>query len=155
MSDHQASWQQIRSVPLTAERTEMFDRLNRLPTEVEMVVWRQKFIAFADELVKAGLKQSQEGTANRKMLVYLLKVTQANTAQEISAQQWEEFFNLIGQVRDSQELPALVQYIESLSTPPVPQGAPSFSAEDKVILNDAGISTQDDLRAPSKYWKCR
>jgi hypothetical protein len=113
-------------------------QMNRPPTDAELVVWKQRFANLAKELVNVGLKQSPGMDPRGKLLVYLLKVVHADTAKDISAQQFEEFFSSIDRVRDLQELPALVQDIESLS--------PSFSAADLEILTDAGISAQEDSR---------
>jgi len=64
-----------------------------LPTEAELTVFRAKFAALGDELTANGkLKASKGLPVNRKLVVFLLSITKAESAKILTKSQWEDFF---------------------------------------------------------------
>jgi len=69
-----------------------------LPTEEELVDFRARFSAFGESMKKkateggGGLKMSKNLPVNRKLLAFLLHVTQAAEPQNITVAQWHDFF---------------------------------------------------------------
>ena len=113
-----------------------------------------KFRELENELRKRGVRQQ-----SRKLRGYLLSFARERSVQDVTAQQWQDFFHEIDRMRDLREFPALIQCMENLqelypaqSTTPS-QSTPSFSAKDLEFLHDAGISPEEDVRVPSKYWR--
>ena len=67
-----------------------------LPTEEELVAYRTKFKILGDDLsAKGKLKSSQGLPINRKLLVFLIGVTKAADAKQISKNQWDNFFERV------------------------------------------------------------
>lgn len=67
-----------------------------LPTEEELTVYRTKFSKLGDELSTEGKLKSSKGLPiNRKLLVFLLSVTKADDAKNITKAQWDDFFNRV------------------------------------------------------------
>lgn len=64
-----------------------------LPTEEELTVYRAKFSKLGDELSDKGKLKSSKGLPiNRKLLVFLLAITKADDAKNITTAQWNDFF---------------------------------------------------------------
>ena len=74
-----------------------------LPTEEQMVEFRKQFGALGDEL-KGKLLPGKNPSVpiNRKLLIFLLSVTGVNDAAKISTFQWEDFFQRVDAVRQSE-----------------------------------------------------
>ena len=67
--------------------------LESLPTEAELSEFRKKFAALGDELTTNGkLKASKGMPVNRKLVVFLLSITKAESAKVLTKSQWEDFF---------------------------------------------------------------
>ena len=67
-----------------------------LPTEEELVAYRTKFKILGDDLsAKGKLKSSQGLPINRKLLVFLIGVTKAADAKNITKAQWDNFFGRV------------------------------------------------------------
>jgi hypothetical protein len=115
-------------------------------SETEMKEMRKRFKALTDELEAAGLRPSKNGPLQKKLLNYLLRETGALRPQDLSIEQFEEFFTKTD--RMSGDFPGLAQHVESIfqST----QSAPSstFSVSDLKFLKAVGISPLPDLREP-------
>ena len=130
-------------------------------TDSELTVVREKFQTFFDDLVKAGLKNDNGSHAKTKIAMYASKRIGAPLIDTSNAQ-WEKFFKQVDDLRF--DLPGLARHIDSLPVPePVVEPTPAlsaapvlkFTALDGVLLHDAGVSVQDDVRVPTKYWKSR
>jgi hypothetical protein len=66
------------------------------PTEAEWVEYRAKFKLLGDDLTAHGkLKPSAKMPVNRKLLVFLLSITKAPDAKQISKNQWDDFFKRV------------------------------------------------------------
>jgi hypothetical protein len=66
---------------------------NRPPTEDELKNYRKKFTDLGDELAANGkLKASAKLPINRKLLCFLLSITNAPQADKILKSQWDAFF---------------------------------------------------------------
>jgi ERF superfamily len=64
-----------------------------LPTEVEMIEYRKQFSELGDALKKDGKLTTSKGVPiNRKLLVFLLSITKASEAKNISKAGWDNFF---------------------------------------------------------------
>ena len=68
----------------------------QLPTEEELTLYRTKFSKLGDDLsTKGKLKSSKGLPINRKLLVFLLNITKATEAKNITTAQWEDFFQRV------------------------------------------------------------
>jgi hypothetical protein len=64
-----------------------------LPTEEELTDYRKKFSKLGDDLSEKGKLKSSKGLPiNRKLLVFLLAITKADDAKNITTAQWNDFF---------------------------------------------------------------
>jgi ERF superfamily len=70
---------------------------NELPTEEQLAVYRTEFSKLGDVLSTEGKLKSSKGLPiNRKLLVFLLHITKANDAKNITKGQWDDFFRRVG-----------------------------------------------------------
>lgn len=83
----------------TAQLEREYDRkfsqwlAHQLPTEAELDGYRVRWHQLCDNLRIAGLKCSPPNlTTERKVLVFMLKVTGAENAPELTKAQWDDFF---------------------------------------------------------------
>ena len=64
-----------------------------LPTEEQLVGYRESFTKLANDLSAKGKLTASAGLKlNRKLLVFLIQITKATDAQHISKSQWDNFF---------------------------------------------------------------
>lgn len=71
-----------------------------MPTEEELTVYRKDFKNLGDDLSLAGkLKASRGLPINRKLLTFLLSITGASDAKNISKSQWDDFFSRVNRVK--------------------------------------------------------
>ena len=69
---------------------------DRLPTEEELTTYRQNFTKLADSLTTEGkLKASKGLPVNRKLLVFLISITKATDAKNITKNAWDTFFTRV------------------------------------------------------------
>lgn len=74
--------------------------LDVLPTEEQLTKYRAQFSKLGDDLSTEGkLKASRGLPVNRKLLVFLLHVTQAPDPKDILVGQWEDFFRRVEGIR--------------------------------------------------------
>jgi hypothetical protein len=74
-----------------------------LPTEAELVEYRARFKTLADDLSTAGkLKTSRGLPINRKLLVFLISITKAADAKNISKSQWDNFFSRVDAAKSNE-----------------------------------------------------
>ena len=67
-----------------------------LPTEEQLVTYRAKFKTLGDDLAAKGkLTASRSLPVNRKVHVFLLSITKAPDAKQISKNQWDNFFKRV------------------------------------------------------------
>ena len=67
-----------------------------LPTEEQLVTYRAKFKTLGDDLAAKGkLTASRSLPVNRKVHVFLLSITKAPDAKQISKNQWDNFFERV------------------------------------------------------------
>lgn len=65
----------------------------RMPNGEELALYRKLFQKLGDDLsTEGGLTQSPKLPIERKMLAFLLSITGANAAKEITNEQWKSFF---------------------------------------------------------------
>jgi len=78
---------------------------DRLPTEEELTTYRQNFTKLADSLTTEGkLKASKGLPVNRKLLVFLISITKATDAKNITKSQWDNFFNRVDAAKANAEV---------------------------------------------------
>ncbi len=76
------------------------ENAERPPTEEELTGYRAQFSKLGDELSTDGKLKSSKGLPiNRKLLIFLLNVTQADDAKNITVAQWEDFFIRVAKVK--------------------------------------------------------
>ena len=94
---------EIPSVPATpiaqnatATQIAMPAKGGTMPTDEQLSVFGNKLRALADDLsAKGGLKASRGLPIQRKVLAYLLSLTDASDARQISLAQFETFFKIV------------------------------------------------------------
>lgn len=70
------------------------------PTEEQMAEYRKQFQKLGDDLSTNGkLKSSRGLPINRKLLVFLLHITKADDAKNITKGQWDNFFERVDAVK--------------------------------------------------------
>jgi ERF superfamily len=68
--------------------------VSALPTETEMAAYRERFTQLANELSAHGKLTASKGLKlNTKLLTFLLTITKADAAKNISSRQWDNFFD--------------------------------------------------------------
>jgi hypothetical protein len=73
---------------------------DRNPTEEELTGYRAQFSKLGDELSTDGKLKSSKGLPiNRKLLVFLLSITKAADAKNITVAQWDDFFARVAAVK--------------------------------------------------------
>ena len=86
-----------------------------LPTEQEMIEYRNKFKKLGDDLsepAKGGLKTSRSNPINRKILAYLLTYVGAKNATEVSKGQWTNFLAHVDDVIAKEGYKSLAEQID-------------------------------------------
>lgn len=76
-----------------------------LPTEAELGTYRAAFSKLGDDLSTTGKLKSSKGLPiNRKLLVFLLSITKAADAKNISKAQWDNFFSRVESAKANAEV---------------------------------------------------
>lgn len=76
-----------------------------LPTEAQLVEFRQSFTNLANDLSAKGKLTASAGLKlNRKLLVFLISITKATDAQHITTAQWTNFFERVKAAVDNPEV---------------------------------------------------
>jgi len=77
-----------------------------LPTEEQMKSFREQFKKLGDDLSSEGKFKASKGLpVNRKLLVFLLSITKADSAEKITVAQWNNFFERVVKVTGTKAEP--------------------------------------------------
>lgn len=97
---------------VAAEPRQPGDEPDSAPTEAELAEYRKRFTKLGDDLTTGGkLKASKGLPVNRKLLAFLLSVTKAPKAANISKAGWEKFFRQIDLTQEQKGLVYLAEVV--------------------------------------------